>query len=96
MVTIPVICSCCNRPDDVFRHGKSPRGHQRYRCKTCKHVFQLDYIYQAKKPGTKEKIVEMAMNGSGVNDTARVLKIGVNTVLRTLKNSSQQKSMSTK
>ena len=91
MVVIPVICSRCNRPDDVFRHGKSPTGHQRYRCKSCRHVFQLEYIYQAKKPGVKEQIVDMAMNGSGINDTARTLNIGVNTVLRTLKNSPHRK-----
>ena len=91
MVLIPVICLRCEGPDHVFRHGKSPRGHQRYRCKQCRHVFQLEYIYQAKNPGIKEQIVDMAMNGSGVNDTARTLNIGVNTVLRTLKNSSLPK-----
>ena len=65
MVVIPVICSRCDRPDDVFRHGKSPSGHQRYRCKSCRHVFQLDYIYQAKKPGVKEQIADMAINCNG-------------------------------
>ena len=34
-------------------------------------------------------ITEMAFNGSGVRDTARTLKIGINTVIRTLKNSRQ-------
>ncbi|AHA65540.1 Transposase [Shigella dysenteriae 1617] len=29
----------------------------------------------------------MAFNGAGVRDTARTLKIGINTVIRTLKNS---------
>jgi transposase-like protein len=49
-------------------------------------VFQLTYTYEARKPGVKDKIVDMAFNGSGVRDTARVLKIGINTVLRILKN----------
>ncbi|HFI8955679.1 TPA: IS1-like element transposase, partial [Escherichia coli] len=39
------------------------------------------------KPGVKEQITEMAFNGAGVRDTARTLKIGINTVIRTLKNS---------
>ncbi|EGU40226.1 putative transposase A, partial [Vibrio ichthyoenteri ATCC 700023] len=39
------------------------------------------------KPGVKDKILEMAMNSSGVRDTGRVLKVAYNTVLRTLKNS---------
>ena len=49
------------------------------------------YAYEARKPGVKDKIVDMAFNGSGVRDTARVLKIGINTVIRDLKNSSQGK-----
>jgi len=32
-----------------------------------------------------EKIVEMAINSSGVKDTARVLKINKNTAINTLK-----------
>jgi transposase-like protein len=54
-------------------------------------VFQLTYTYEARKPGVKDKIVDMAFNGSGVRDTARVLKIGINTVIRALKNSPQGK-----
>jgi len=52
-------------------------------------VFQLTYTYEARKLSVKEKIVDMAFNGSGVRDTARVLKIGMNTVIRALKNSPQ-------
>ncbi len=48
-------------------------------------MFQLTYTYEARKPGVKDKIVDMAFNSSGVRDTARVLKIGINTVIRTLK-----------
>lgn len=40
-------------------------------------------------PGVKEKNTEMAFNGSGIRDTARVLKVSINTVIRTLKNSRQ-------
>ncbi|AHA65390.1 Transposase [Shigella dysenteriae 1617] len=42
------------------------------------------YTYEARKPGIKELITEMAFNGAGVRDTARTLKIGINTVIRTL------------
>ncbi|KMK05867.1 transposase [Pluralibacter gergoviae] len=52
-------------------------------------MFQLTYAYEARKPGIKEQITEMAFNGAGVRDTARTLKIGINTVIRTLKNSRQ-------
>ena len=45
----------------------------------------LDYNYKACAYGVTEKIVEMAINGSGIRDTARVLKINKNTVINTLK-----------
>ncbi|WP_373367667.1 IS1-like element transposase [Serratia fonticola] len=50
-------------------------------------MFQLAYAYEVRKPGVKEQITEMAFNGAGVRDTARTLKIAINTVIRTLKNS---------
>ena len=52
-------------------------------------VFQLTYTYEARKPGIKELITDMAFNGAGVRDTARTLKIGIISVIRTLKNSRQ-------
>jgi transposase-like protein len=45
----------------------------------------LDYSYTGQSPEIKEQIVEMAMNASGIRDTARVLKISANTVLKELK-----------
>nr|AKN39890.1 Mobile element protein [Vibrio tasmaniensis] len=67
-------------------------GFQRFRCLECKRSFQLDYAYEAYKPKVKEQIIDMAMNSSGVRETSRVLKVGYNTVLRTLKNSRRNKS----
>jgi len=48
-------------------------------------TFMLDYNYKACEYGMTERIVEMAINGSGIRDTARVLKINKNTVINTLK-----------
>ena len=45
----------------------------------------LEYRYKAYEPGIKEQVVDMAINGSGVRDTARVLKISKGTVISTLK-----------
>ncbi|WP_423062837.1 IS1-like element transposase [Candidiatus Paracoxiella cheracis] len=50
-----------------------------------KNTFLLDYTHNARAPGVKDKIVDMAMNGSGVRDTARVLRISINTVIGELK-----------
>ena len=43
------------------------------------------YQNKAYEAGIKEKIIDMAINGSGIRDTARVLKIDKNTVISTLK-----------
>ena len=45
----------------------------------------LSYRYKAYKPGVKTQAVEMALNGSGIRDTARVLKINKGTVISALK-----------
>ena len=85
MVTISILCPYCNKPDAVRRKGVGTTGHQRYQCETCKRSFQLNYTKLAYQPGMKEKVVDMALNGSGIRDTARVLKINMNTVMSTLK-----------
>ena len=52
----------------------------------CEHkTFQLEYKNNVNKPEVKAKIVEMAINGSGVRDTGRILGISVSTVIRVLK-----------
>ena len=47
--------------------------------------FMLEYCYQACIPEIKEKIVDMAVNGCGVWDTARLLKICKASVIKALK-----------
>ncbi|MBD2814785.1 hypothetical protein ID850_08405 [Xenorhabdus sp. Flor] len=71
----------------IIRSLKGSSGHPRYHCYACRKTFQLNYTYQACKLGMKEQFIDMSTNNSGIRDTARVLKVGLNTVLRTLKNS---------
>ena len=91
MITVPVSCSNC-ACEKIYRHGTSRNGEQRYRCRECGHCFQLEYRYEANKPGVTDKISEMAMNGSGVRDTSRVLGISITTVIAHLKNSTHRRS----
>lgn len=86
-VSIDVHCRYCQQAGPVRKHGFGKTGTPRYYCQDCRRTFQLDYRYNAHKPGVKDDIVNMALNGSGVRDTVRVLKVGINTVIRTLKNS---------
>ena len=98
MAEIKVKCPYCGS-EEVSLYGKnSTTGRQRYLCrnKACSHkTFQLEYKNNACRPGTKEKVVEMTMNGSGTRDTGRVLGISPNTVTAVLKKrkNSQNKSM---
>ena len=85
MVTLVVSCRYCGNQDAVRRKGLSTNGNQRYKWEDCKRSFQLLYTHKAHEPGIKEKVVDMALNGSGIRDTARVLKINMNTVMSTLK-----------
>jgi transposase-like protein len=62
----------------IDHHGKARSDLQRYRCRDCHHCFQLDYLYAANKPSVTDKITKMALNGSGVRDTGRVLVINHN------------------
>ncbi len=71
-----------------MKSGKNALGVQRYLCQNvdCKtKTFMLKYRYRAYCPGIKEQIADMAISGSGIRDTARVLKISKNTVISTLK-----------
>ena len=57
-----------------MKSGTSYRGVQRYRCQTTDcptNTFMLKYCYKACEFGTKERVVEMAINSSGTRDTAR-------------------------
>lgn len=87
MATIDVPCRRCNQTKAVVRNGKAPNGTQRYYCQSCKCSFRLDYRYNGSKQGIAKQVVDMAMNGSGVRDTARVLGLSVTTVIKHLKNS---------
>src|SRR5512143_2179172 len=87
MATLSVHCPCCESTT-VIKAGKQPNGAQRYRCQNseCRRtIFQLDYRDQGRLPGVKRQMVERALNGSGIRDTARVLGIGTGTVLSELK-----------
>lgn len=82
-----ITCPNCGG-DEIMKSGRSANGTQRYRCQTpaCEtKTFMLEYRYRAYQPGIKEQAVEMAINGSGIRDTARVLQINKNTVISTLK-----------
>ena len=88
MMTQVLHCPYCHETD-IVRHGTSPEGKQRYRCRQCLEgrgrTFLLEYAYAGQSPAIKQQIVDMAMNASGIRDTARVLRVSPTTVLKELK-----------
>ena len=73
---------------DIIRHGMTRQGKQRYRCQenACKgRTFLLDYAYAGHSAEVKQQIIDMAMNASGIRDTARVLHVSPTTVIKELK-----------
>jgi transposase-like protein len=87
MITQVLHCPYC-QGTDIVRHGTTPEGKQRYRCRVCPdrgRTFLLDYAYPGQSQQVKHQIVEMAMNASGIRDTARVLHVSPTTVIKELK-----------
>ena len=91
MAVIDVKCPRCKEAN-VIKFGINPTGKQRYKCKNehcAKDTFLLQYSRNGDLPEVKQKIIEMALNGSGVRDTARVLGVSMNTVISELKKRKQ-------
>jgi transposase-like protein len=80
---------------DLQKNGHSENNTQRWRCVVCRKSFQLSYTYNARKPGVKEQILELTLNGSGVRDIGRVLKINPDTVSAELKKNAKREPLCT-
>jgi transposase-like protein len=78
---------------NLYKNGKGKNGTQRWYCRECKKYFRLAYCYNACKVGTKEKILELTLNSSGVRDIGRVLQISKDTVVSVLKKNAKNKSV---
>ena len=77
LVCIPVLRPHCHS-DHIMKGGTTKAGTHRYKCQYAESLhssFQLDLSYKGHSPEITEHIVDMALNGSSIRDTARVLKI---------------------
>jgi insertion element IS1 protein InsB len=87
VVYVPVQCPHCHSTA-VIKAGKQANGTQRYHCQNeqrTRRIFLLQYQDRGRAPEIRRQVVDMALNGSGVRDTARVLRISPTTVLAILK-----------
>lgn len=86
-VWVAVECPHCHS-SDVVKNGKSAKQKQRYLCQNdeCPYrTFILEQSYPGRLREVKEQITEMTLNGSGIRDIARVLKVSPTTVIKELK-----------
>ena len=89
MVSVPVQCPYCHSTA-VIKAGKQANGTQRYQCQNgrcARRIFLLQYQDRGRVPEIRRQVVDLAMNGSGIRDTARVLRISPTTVIAVLKKS---------
>jgi len=87
MTFIAVQCPHC-LSEQIVKRGKTRRGTQRYLCQNSactQGSFLLDYRNRGCLPDVKHQIIDMSLNASGLRDTARVLRISTDTVLRELR-----------
>ena len=87
MAVVEVRCPECGS-QEVVRYGRQGNGEQRYRCNNVacrRRIFLLQYHNTGWMPQVKQQMVEMALNGSGIRDTARGLGVSSMTVMSTRK-----------
>src|SRR5260221_6661341 len=83
MVSVPVYCPYC-QSTEVIKAGKQANGTQRYRCQNgqcARRIFLLQYQDRGRVPEIRRQVVDMALNGSRIRDTARGLRISPTTVI---------------
>jgi transposase-like protein len=89
MVSVPVQCPHCHSTEAI-KAGKQANGTQRCQCQNgqCeRRIFLLQYQDRGRVLEIRRQVVDMAINGSGIRDTARVLRISPTTVIAVLKKS---------
>ncbi len=89
MVSVPVYCPYC-QSTEVSKAGKQATDTQRYQCQNdrcARRIFLLQYQDRGRVPEVRRQVVDMALNGSGIRDTAWVLHISPTTVIAVLKKS---------
>ena len=87
MAVVAVQCPECGSRE-VVRYGRQANGEQRYRCNNVdceRRIFLLQYHNTGRWPEVKRQRVDMALKGSGIRATARVLGVSPRTGMSTLK-----------
>lgn len=82
-------CTYC-QGEDLRKNGHSPNGTQRWHCKGCNKFFQREFTHRGRLSDVKEQIIDMTLNGSGIRNIARSLRISPHTVINEIKKNSKR------
>jgi insertion element IS1 protein InsB len=86
MALVHVHCPQCQRID-VVQYGQQAHGTQRYRCHNRdgpRTIFLLQYQDKGRLPAVQQQLVDMTLNGSGVWDIVRGVRVSSATVINVL------------
>ena len=86
-VAVPVQCPHY-QSTEVIKAGKQSNGTHRYQCQNgrgARRIFLLQYQDRGRIPEIRRQVVALALNGSGIRDPARVLRMSPTTVIAVLK-----------
>jgi insertion element IS1 protein InsB len=87
MVSVPVQCPPW-QSTEVIKAGKQPNGTQRSRChneQCTRRIFLFPYQDRGRVLEIRRQVVDMAIKGSGLRDTARVLRLSPTTGIAIVK-----------
>jgi transposase-like protein len=93
MISVPVLCPSCHSTA-VIKAGTQANGTKRYLCQNAqcvRRIFLLQYQDRGRALEICRQVVDMALNGSGIRDTAHVLRISPMTVIAIIKTSRLRK-----
>lgn len=79
-----ITCPRCSSMN-IVKNGRTSNKKQKYLCKDCHRQFITDYTYQGCRKEIRSLIVPMSLNGSGIRDITRVLRVSINTVLKEIR-----------
>ena len=91
MAIVEATCPYCHETKWVIKQGKGHAGHPRFFCQSCSRTFQRNDADKRCYDGVHETVVNRAMNGSGMRNTARVLERSATMVIHILKNFSRNR-----
>lgn len=83
-IPIQVCCPHCEGTN-VKKNGRKANGKQNFLCRACHKQFQAEYAYRGANPKIKQLSLKMALYGSGIRDTGKVLDLCPSSVLRMLR-----------